>query len=164
MKNFIYLLALVVLAGCSSVPPYVPPQTGKIAKIEYVVKSSGYGGFGLLHFEAAKCTKPKALIDGKEVGSGEYTLLSGVNIPAGKPIRLMPAYIVNNPATLSTCTVPIEFTPKENTTYTIEFVTTYTSCGVALGYWDKDKLLPEPSFRTLEYNKPFSINGPFCKN
>lgn len=162
MKKIIVLSFFVCMTGCS-IAPYTPPKDGKTAKIEYLVKTKEYGGFALLFFEDKNCTSPKAIVDGKDAPIGSSTLLSGVNIPAGKPVRLMPAIISNSPVLLSTCTVPFEFLPKEDTSYTVEFIVDHTSCGVTLKYWTSDGLLIEPSFKALKYKQPFSTSGPYCE-
>lgn len=162
MKKFIVLLCFAFITGCS-VTPYAPPKEGKTAKIDYVVTNQGTGGFALLIFEGATCTKPKAIVDGKQASIGTSTLVSGVNIPAGKSVRLMPALISNNISVLSTCTLPFEFTPKEGTSYTIEFITSSAGCGVNLKRWENGVLSKEPDFKPLKYKQPFSTSGPYCE-
>lgn len=131
--------AVLALASCYTVQPYVPPSGGETAKL--LIRSSIPGGmaYGVFAFEDAHaCRNPQRMVTGTAaIGNQSSTLRAG-------PLSTL-TYIGTDRSRM--CRVTFSFYPKAHHTYLLATSQDGVGCSVRLAdATDGDNLHAEKSF------------------
>jgi hypothetical protein len=145
--------------GCSNIPAYVEPTGEGLSSIGLFVQSDDFGGFSMELFEESNCTSPKLIADDVYVESGSGLVFENINVNSGE----LTSFLVAQIGHYGYCAVTFEFIPELNTKYVIFYLREENRCSVTAQTRSGDDFQLVSSFRNLEYNQPFSTNGPYCK-